>query len=67
MAIHEVMILTEDFKRGVLQRKSSTDLKKIARAGGMQTLRECGVRKVLKGMTSVEELMRVAHADSEEE
>ena len=67
MAIHEVMILSEDFKKGVLQRKTASDLKKIARAGGMQTLRECGVKKVLKGMTSVEELLRVAHADSDEE
>ena len=66
MAIHEVMVLTEDFRKGVLQRKSAAELKKIARAGGMQTLRECGVKKVLKGMTSVEELLRVAHADSDE-
>ncbi len=63
MAIHEVMILSEDFKKGVLQRKPASELKKLARAGGMQTLRECGVKKVLKGMTTVEELLRVAHAD----
>jgi type IV pilus assembly protein PilB len=67
MAIHEIMILTEDFRKGVIQRKSAAELKKIARAGGMQTLRECGVKKVLKGMTTVEELLRVAHADSDEE
>ena len=67
MAIHEVLMLNEDFRKGVLQRKSASELKKIARAGGMQTLRECGVRKVLKGMTSVEELLRVAHADEVDE
>jgi len=66
MAIHEVMVLTEDFKKGVLQRKPASELKKIAREGGMQTLRECGVRKVLKGLTTVEELLRVAHADAAE-
>jgi len=66
MAIHEVMVLTEDFRKGVLQRKTATELKKIAREGGMQTLRECGVRKVLKGLTTVEELLRVAHADESE-
>ena len=66
MAIHEIMVLNEEFRKGVLQRKSAAELKKIARAGGMQTLRECGVRKVLKGMTTVEELLRVAHADEEE-
>ncbi len=66
MAIHEVLMLNEDFRKGILQRKSSTELKKIAREGGMQTLRECGVRKVLKGLTTVEELLRVAHADEED-
>jgi type IV pilus assembly protein PilB len=66
MAIHEVMILNDEFRKGVLQRKPASELKKLARAGGMQTLRECGVQKVLKGMTSVEELFRVAHADEDE-
>jgi type II secretory ATPase GspE/PulE/Tfp pilus assembly ATPase PilB-like protein len=63
MAIHEVMILTDDFRKAVIQRKPASELKEVARAGGMQTLRECGVQKVLKGLTSVEELFRVAHAD----
>lgn len=66
MAIHEVMILSDEFRKGVLQRKTAADLKKIARESGMQTLRECGVKKVLKGMTTVEELLRVAHADETE-
>jgi type IV pilus assembly protein PilB len=66
MAIHEILIANEEFKKAVLLRKPSSDLKKIARAGGMQTLRECGVKKVLKGLTSVEELLRVAHADEED-
>ena len=65
MAIHEVLMLNEDFRKAVIQRKSAADLKKVARDGGMQTLRECGVQKVLKGMTSVEELFRVAHEDEE--
>jgi type IV pilus assembly protein PilB len=67
MAIHEVMIPTEDFRKAVISRKSAAELKSIARQGGMQTLRECGVQKVLKGLTSAEEMMRVAHADEVEE
>jgi type IV pilus assembly protein PilB len=63
MAIHEVMILNDDFRKAVIQRKPAAELKAVARAGGMQTLRECGVQKVLKGLTSVEELFRVAHGD----
>ncbi len=65
MAIHEVLILNEEFRKGVFQRKSAVELKKIARQDGMQTLRECGVKKVLKGLTTVEELLRIAHEDEE--
>jgi type IV pilus assembly protein PilB len=63
MAVHEVMLPNEFVKKAVLQRKSAAEIKVMARKGGMQTLRECGVRKVLKGMTTVEELLRVCHAD----
>jgi len=65
MAIHEVLIPTDEFRKAVARNASAVELKKIARAAGMQTLRECGVRKVLKGLTSVEELVRVAHEDEE--
>jgi type II secretory ATPase GspE/PulE/Tfp pilus assembly ATPase PilB-like protein len=67
MAIHEVLMTSDEFKAGVIHRKSAAEPKVIARRNGMQTLRECGVQKVLRGMTSVEELLRVAHADEEEE
>jgi len=65
LAIHEVLIPDEEFRRAVVQRRSSAEIKKIARRGGMMTLRECGVRKILKGQTTVEELLRVAHADEQ--
>jgi type IV pilus assembly protein PilB len=66
IAIHEVLIPSDEFRIGVIQNKSAVELKKIARRNGMQTLRECGVRKVVKGVTTIEELFRVAHADEEE-
>jgi len=63
MAIHEVMTTSEEFRKAVVARKSTAELKQIARRNGMQTLRECGVAKVVRGLTSAEEMMRVAHAD----
>lgn len=63
MAIHEVMETCDEFRKAVVARKSTAELKLIARRNGMQTLRECGVQKVLRGLTSPEEMMRVAHAD----
>ena len=65
MAIHEILVLNDEFRKAVIQRKPAAELKKVAREGGMQTLRECGVQKVLKGLTSIEELFRVAHADED--
>jgi type IV pilus assembly protein PilB len=65
MAIHEVMVPSDAFRKAVNKGSSAVELKKIARANGMQTLRECGVQKVLKGLTTVEELTRVAHEDED--
>jgi hypothetical protein len=42
------------------------EVKGLARKQGMLTLWESGVKKVLKGITSLEELLRVARPDYEE-
>ena len=40
-----------------MQGKSSTDIKEIAVAGGMKTLRDDGVFKALAGVTTLEEVL----------
>ncbi len=57
--VHEVMVLTEDLERAVIERRSSDDIAKIAAMQGMLTLRQDGLRKVGLGMTSFEEIFRV--------
>ena len=42
---------------------SSPELRKRARELGMRTMREDGIRKVLGGMTSAEEVIRVTMSD----
>ncbi|HEX5614059.1 MAG TPA: ATPase, T2SS/T4P/T4SS family [Acidimicrobiia bacterium] len=58
-AIHEVLLVTEEIERLVIERRSSEDIQKVAVMQGMLALREDGLRKVGNGMTSLEELFRV--------
>jgi type IV pilus assembly protein PilB len=59
LAVHEVMVLSEEIRRMVVERYSSDDIKKTALAQGMLTLREDGLVKVAQGKTTLEELFRV--------
>jgi type IV pilus assembly protein PilB len=58
-AIHEVMPVSEEIERLIVERGQSEDLKKLAVAEGMLTLRQSGLRTVRSGNTSMEEILRV--------
>ena len=59
LALYEVMVITDDIKDAVLQGASATELKELARKGGMKTLREAGLQKIREGLTTIPEVMRV--------
>ncbi|HVM05246.1 MAG TPA: ATPase, T2SS/T4P/T4SS family [Acidimicrobiales bacterium] len=58
-AIHEVLTVTEDVERLIVDREHSEDIKKMAVAQGMLTLRQAGLTHVHQGTTSIEEILRV--------
>jgi len=58
-AIHEVLLVSEDIERMIVERAHTEDIKKVAIAQGMITLRGAGMVQVCNGMTSVEEVLRV--------
>ena len=58
-AIHEVMTVTEEVERLIVERGHSEDIKKMAIAQGMLTLRQAGLAQVRAGLTSIEEVLRV--------
>src|SRR4051812_19756842 len=58
-AIHEVLAVNEDVERVIVDRGHSEDIKKLAVAQGMMTLRQAGLIQVVNGLTSVEEVFRV--------
>jgi type IV pilus assembly protein PilB len=59
LAVHEVMTVSEEIERMVVEKASSEEIGRIAREQGMSTLRQDGMAKVLEGITSIEEILRV--------
>jgi len=59
MGVHEVLRMTEALERMAVEHASSDDLARQAIADGMIPLRQDGFAKVTKGMTSIEEILRV--------
>jgi len=63
MGVHELLTLSEDLKPLIDKRVSSDEIKKQAVKDGMKTLFEDRSLKVKKGITSIEELLRVVRPD----
>ncbi|MBN2654953.1 MAG: type IV-A pilus assembly ATPase PilB [Nitrospirae bacterium] len=63
IAIYEVMPMTDPVKDLILQGASAIDVKKEAIRQGMITLRKSGINKVIAGVTSIEEILRVTFED----
>lgn len=61
--IHELLIPADETRQLILQNADAGTIKKKAVSIGMRTLRQDGARKVLAGMTTVEELLRVTQED----
>jgi type IV pilus assembly protein PilB len=63
VALYEVMHVGDEIKEGVLQGYSAMELKAAAIKAGMQTLRMSGIKKILEGTTTIEEIIRTTRAD----
>jgi type IV pilus assembly protein PilB len=59
LALHEVMLVSEEIERLAVEKASATTIEHLAREQGMKTLREDGLSKVLAGVTSLDEILRV--------
>ncbi|MBL7049523.1 MAG: type II secretion system ATPase GspE [Nitrospira sp.] len=58
--IFEFMPVDEEVRHMILEKASADVIRKKALAGGMQGLRDCGLQKVREGVTTIEEVIRVA-------
>jgi type IV pilus assembly protein PilB len=59
IALHEVMQVGETIERLAVERATNADITAAAKAEGMRPLRLDGMDKVLAGMTSLDEVLRV--------
>ena len=59
LALHEVMLVSEDIERLTVERASAVEINRVSREQGMTSLRDDGMAKVLDGITSLEEILRV--------
>ncbi len=57
--IYELMLVNDDIRAIITQNKEASELKRLAKKYGMKSLREDGADKVLKGITSIDEVLRV--------
>ena len=64
-AIHELFALDNEMHRVIMSGADATLLHAAARRQGMITLYEDGLRKVVQGVTSLEEVMRVTQDQSD--
>ena len=60
VGIFEVLPISEQIGRLILERAPSSAIEKTAREEGMLTLKQDGYLKVLEGVTGIEEVLRVA-------
>ncbi len=57
--IYEILLVSEGIRQLIMKKADSTTIGRKAVEEGMRTLREDGARKVIAGITSLEEVVRV--------
>lgn len=60
VGIFEVLPVTDNVSKLILQRAPASEIAKVAKDEGMVSLKQDGYLKVLEGITTIEEILRVA-------
>jgi type IV pilus assembly protein PilB len=60
IGLYEVMLNSDEIRELTIKRASADEIRKVAIAQGMIPLRDDGLEKVKLGITSIEEVLRVA-------
>jgi len=61
--IYEILLVSEEIRDMIYRRETAGAVKRAALEAGMQTLRMDGAGKVLAGVTTISEVLRVTQAD----
>ncbi|MBF0530196.1 MAG: Flp pilus assembly complex ATPase component TadA, partial [Deltaproteobacteria bacterium] len=65
IAIHEMLIMSEQVRTMVAKGESIMDIEREAMIGGFKTMRYDGIKKALRGQTTISEIERATVADKE--
>ncbi|MCS7183973.1 MAG: GspE/PulE family protein [Patescibacteria group bacterium] len=61
IGIFEILEMSKKIKEAIMKRENSEHIKKIALSEGMSTMIRDGFNKVINGLTTIEEVLRVIH------
>lgn len=61
IGIFEVLFVTPNIKKLIMTQRASDEIKRAAQEEGMTTMSEDGFQKVMDGLTTIEEVLRVIH------
>jgi len=64
-SIHELVVVTDSMRELITRQASEAELSAQARKQGMKDLRESGVEKALRGVTSLEEVLKATRINME--
>ncbi len=63
-AIHELLDLSEKIREMILDKRASSEIKRLAREEGMTFLRESALQKVKEGITTLKEINKVTFIEA---
>ncbi|MFH1962081.1 MAG: type II secretion system protein GspE, partial [bacterium] len=58
--IFELLTMSVELEERIVDRSSGTQMMEVAKKHGLKTLLEDGIEKVFNGLTTIEEVFRVA-------
>jgi hypothetical protein len=64
-AIVELLVMTDPIKQLILKHSDAGKITRVARKGGMHSMLEDGLRKVVAGVTTIEEVRRVTQEQAQ--
>ena len=62
-AVCEFLNLSDRVREMILDRRATSEIKRVTREEGMRTLRECAVERVLMGVTTLREINKVTFVE----
>ena len=66
VGVYELLVMNETLREAVRSTAQVSQVKMLARASGMKTMREDGLDKVVAGLTTLDEILRVVPRDGDD-